>query len=102
MKINNHWFCPLGYATIGLRYLLLSSCGAWIKQVNPNALEITGLQVSEDEGLYDPTDDGDPDTGATCSATTPLIIALASSAGLTLANFFNCTAIRRVNPYLVS
>ena len=69
-------------------------------QKNPNALEITGL-VDGDKGLYDPEDDGDPTTGVSCSATAPLLVALAASAGLTLANGANFAAIHRVNPYLV-
>lgn len=70
-------------------------------QANPNALEITGLQVSVEEGLYDPNGDDDPATGVSCSATIPLVVTLTSSAGLMLATFVNVTAIRRVYRYLV-
>eukprot|EP01043_Picozoa_sp_COSAG02_P016215 COSAG02_NODE_709_length_18217_cov_13.019704_7_plen_307_part_00 len=72
----------------------------WLTQSNPSALEITGL-ASADGDMYDPAGDDDPTTAGSCSATVPLIVALSSSAGLTLANVFNYTAIIRVNPILV-
>ena len=71
-----------------------------VAQHNPSALEITGLP-SADGNMYDPAGDDDPTTGVSCSATAPLLVALASAASLTLASFVNCTAILKVNPILV-
>lgn len=51
--------------------------------------------------MYDPAGDDDPTTAVSCSATAPLLVALSTSAGLTLAVVFNYTAIVRVNPILV-
>ena len=44
------------------------------RQTNPNAMEITGLTVDATVGLYDPDGDDDPETGAECSDTRPLVV----------------------------
>ena len=77
------------------------ACGK-VSRDNPNALEITNIQVSIEDGLWDPwKSDDDPTTGVACSAKEPLLVALMSSAGLTLANVINVVAIRCASPYLL-
>lgn len=76
--------------------ILLLHCAA--RQTNPNAMEITGLTVDATVGLYDPDGDDDPETGAECSDTRPLVVALGSSAALTFANCVNFNAIKNARP----
>ena len=56
------------------------------------------MQTEADGSLYDPSGDDDPDTGAECSDTKPLVVALGAAVGLTFANCVNFNALKNARP----